>query len=85
MIITVSKEAISFNNINGWGGARSKKPIRIKAGPNATNETFANLVEILDVNGKVVAAVVASKDGSVIANSGAHVVVFTEYDVRVRG
>lgn len=83
-VITIAKEAIAHNMRVGWNCLNSKKPVRVSRSPEDSNPQYCNVVEILDKEGRAVAAVVTSKDGNPIANFGTHVAVYTVHPVRVK-
>lgn len=83
-VISISKEAIAHNMRVGWNCLNSKKPVRVSLTPQDANPIYANVVEIFDRQGNIVAAVVTSKDGNPIANYGTHVVIYTEYPAKVK-
>jgi hypothetical protein len=84
VIITVCKDAIAHNMKHGWVGKQRRNPVRVMKAQNDAKPVYANVVDICDASGNVVAAVVSSRDGKPIAEFGTHVVIFTSYPAKVK-
>ena len=84
-VITIEKAAIAHNiQHNCWATPSRRKPIRIMRDQNDAAPAMANVADIFDAQGNIVASVVSSRDGKPIANFGTHVVVFTVHPAKVK-
>lgn len=78
-VLTVCKNVIASNNKRGW--VNPEPAIRIANTKGGKVVGRANIVEIKDKNGEVVATLESSTDGKAIVKCGAKVALFTKYPV----
>lgn len=79
--ISVCKNVIAANNKQGW---KNPKPtIRVSETPSGRVTSRGHGVLIKDGEGRVVARLVATKDGKPVIKCGAKVALITDYPVEV--
>jgi hypothetical protein len=77
--ISVCKNVIMSNNKRGWEDP--DPAIRVSTSPSGKAVDHCFEAGILDENGKIVARIITTKDGTPVLKSGAKVAIVTEYPV----